>query len=179
MDVLSVIVPGSRHPTTVTSKVALNFNPVTANTSASSSASTFSSHTSRRKPKITYRSPSSQYPGDFYLERTSHPAASSPRSLHTISTNSIQSEPSSVTAIVAPPSHLPPSTIPPLPLYHPLGPLALSLPEIDPETFGLRSTLPITIDDSTRRSSSRARRPAAKLRDADMSADPTVQPPAA
>lgn len=59
---------------------------------------------------------------------------------------------------------------PPLPVYHPLGRLALALPEIDLETLGLRAPLPISIDDATRRSSSRPRRPAAKLRDADVEA---------
>lgn len=63
---------------------------------------------------------------------------------------------------------------PPLPLYHPRGGLALSLPELDPAEFGLPN--PINIDDSdvrvhdgdtSRRASSRARRPPAKLRDRD------------
>lgn len=52
---------------------------------------------------------------------------------------------------------------PPLPLYHPLGRLALSLPELDPATLGL-PPLPV---DTSRRSSARTRRPAAKLREAD------------
>jgi hypothetical protein len=54
---------------------------------------------------------------------------------------------------------------PPLPLYHPLGRLALSLPPLDPSTLGLPN--PIRIQDAVRRSSARARRPAAKLRDAE------------
>jgi hypothetical protein len=62
---------------------------------------------------------------------------------------------------------------PPLPLYHPKGSLALSLPELDPAIFGL-SGLAVNIDDhdvrssqdaEARRLSSRARRPAAKLRE--------------
>lgn len=62
----------------------------------------------------------------------------------------------------------------PLPLYHPLGRLALSLPGLDPGLFGLPNT--VTVDDqatpdhesdSIRRSSSRARKPAAKVRDRD------------
>lgn len=53
---------------------------------------------------------------------------------------------------------------PPLPLYHPLGRLALSLPELDPATLGLP---PLPTDDNSRRSSARTRRPAAKLREAD------------
>lgn len=54
---------------------------------------------------------------------------------------------------------------PPLPLYHPLGRLALSLPELDPTTMNLPT--PLAMDASGRRSSARARRPAAKLRDTD------------
>lgn len=52
---------------------------------------------------------------------------------------------------------------PPLPLYHPLGRLALSLPPLDPASVGLPT--PVRSDDAVRRSSARARRPAAKLRD--------------
>lgn len=59
---------------------------------------------------------------------------------------------------------------PPLPLYHPLGRLALSLPPLEPANFG--HSTPISIDDSdsarrSSRSSARSRRPAAKLRDAE------------
>lgn len=55
-----------------------------------------------------------------------------------------------------------------LPLYHPLGPFALSLPDLDPSAFGLPAP-PATIfddDDPERRVSTRVRRPAPKLRDA-------------
>lgn len=54
---------------------------------------------------------------------------------------------------------------PSLPLYHPLGRLALSLPDLDPTAFGLPAPA-VIIDDPTRRSSNRARRPAPKVRDA-------------
>lgn len=57
------------------------------------------------------------------------------------------------------------SMSPPLPLYHPLGRLALSLPDLDPATIGL--TLPTYTQDDSRRSSGRTRRPAAKLREVD------------
>jgi len=65
-----------------------------------------------------------------------------------------------------------------LPLYHPFGPLALSLPDLDPTTFGLPAPHVMTgglringiFDDpdvaSHLRSSNRARRLAVKLRDA-------------
>lgn len=70
---------------------------------------------------------------------------------------------------------------PPLPLYHPLAPLALSLPDLDPALFGLPNSLNIDDtdlhSDAVRRSSSRARRPAAKLRDRDHADDhPTPLP---
>lgn len=53
-----------------------------------------------------------------------------------------------------------------LPLYHPFGPLALSLPDLDPTAFGLPAPVAV-FDDPTRRSSNRQRRPTAKVRDAD------------
>lgn len=53
-----------------------------------------------------------------------------------------------------------------LPLYHPFGSLALSLPDLDPTAFGLPAPVAV-FDDPTRRSSNRQRRPAAKVRDAD------------
>lgn len=55
----------------------------------------------------------------------------------------------------------------PLPLYHPLGRLALSLPLLDPASVGLPTPVKSESDDAIRRSSARARRPAAKLRDVD------------
>lgn len=65
---------------------------------------------------------------------------------------------------------------PALSLYHPRGRLALALPELDPSLFGLPGSVNIedhdvrvhvTLQDAddSRRSSSRARRPAAKLRE--------------
>ncbi|KAG1745359.1 uncharacterized protein EDB91DRAFT_1220301 [Suillus paluster] len=54
---------------------------------------------------------------------------------------------------------------PSLPLYHPLGRLALSLPDLDPTAFGLPAPA-VIMDDPTRRSSNRTRRPAPKVRDA-------------
>ncbi|KAL6308173.1 hypothetical protein BKA93DRAFT_602356 [Sparassis latifolia] len=64
---------------------------------------------------------------------------------------------------------------PPLPLYHPLGHLALSLPELDPAAFGLPSSLTIDdgelANDAGRRASSRTRRPAPKVRDREGGGD--------
>lgn len=50
-----------------------------------------------------------------------------------------------------------------LPLYHPLGRLALSLPPLDPSAYGL--PIPVLTDESSRRLSGRTRRPVAKLRE--------------
>ncbi|GLB37239.1 putative protein of unknown function (DUF3684) [Lyophyllum shimeji] len=66
---------------------------------------------------------------------------------------------------------------PPLPLYHPLGRLALSLPPLDPASVGLPT--PIRSDDQTSHSSARARRPVTKARDVSESDDldnPLVPP---
>jgi len=65
---------------------------------------------------------------------------------------------------------------PPLPLYHPLGRLALSLPPLDPSQFGHSAPISIDDSDSGRRSSARSRRPAAKLRDAEEDELP-IRPP--
>ncbi|EIW82897.1 hypothetical protein CONPUDRAFT_143003 [Coniophora puteana RWD-64-598 SS2] len=53
---------------------------------------------------------------------------------------------------------------PPLPLYHPLGRLATSLPDLDPTAFGL-PVHPNMSDDPSRRFPSHSRRPASRLRD--------------
>jgi hypothetical protein len=53
---------------------------------------------------------------------------------------------------------------PPLPIYHPLGRLALSLPQLD---FSAHPQSSLNqIDDASRGASSRSRRPAARVRDA-------------
>jgi hypothetical protein len=53
---------------------------------------------------------------------------------------------------------------PPLPIYHPLGRLALSLPQLDFSAHPQSSFS--QIDDASRGASSRSRRPAARVRDA-------------
>lgn len=131
----------------------------------------------RRKPKITYQSPSIHYnPPSLRIEE---PALSFSRALAMITgstSSSSDSDPSirkkkrkvkksedgkgQKKSVVERPKY---SMGPPLPLYHPLGRLALSLPELDPATLGLP---PLTANWS-RRSSARTRRPAAKLREAD------------
>ncbi|KAJ8486989.1 hypothetical protein ONZ51_g4477 [Trametes cubensis] len=69
--------------------------------------------------------------------------------------------------------------LPLLPLYHPLGPLAQSLPELDPGLFGLPSSLNIEDaddqrdGDSGRRSASRAQRPGQKTRERETAEEDT------
>lgn len=67
-----------------------------------------------------------------------------------------------------------PSISPPLPLYHPLGRFASSLPSLNPTSMGL--PCPVGLGDTVRRSSSRARRPAAKLRDGEEEISPPIPP---
>ena len=63
---------------------------------------------------------------------------------------------------------------PPLPLFHPFGRLAMSLPPLDPTLFGL-PTRAIPDETFQPKSSSRSRRPTAKLREVgDQQLTPTV-----
>ncbi|KAF8891682.1 hypothetical protein BD779DRAFT_140085 [Infundibulicybe gibba] len=129
----------------------------------------------RRKPIITYRSPSGG--------ESSSSSPNNPLKLSSIPSPSPNPKPDMDTAVSSIHEGVIRATLkrkkhamaPPLPLYHPLGRLALSLPPLDPSAFGLPT--PITADDGTRRSSARARRPAAKIRDAEEEATipvPTV-----
>lgn len=63
--------------------------------------------------------------------------------------------------------------VPPLPLYHPLGRLALSLPPLDPASVGLPT--PVRTDDLIR-SPARVRRPSGKSREARVEVDSTTLP---
>lgn len=117
----------------------------------------------RWKPQITYRSPSASTSA-FHLEgplvgsdASSSSQSPSPQSLPlqlSLQRTTYQSK-----------RHKRWMNGPSLPLYHPLGRLALSLPDLDPTAFGLPAPT-VIIDDPTRRSSNRARRPAPKVRDA-------------
>ncbi|KDQ57730.1 hypothetical protein JAAARDRAFT_78784 [Jaapia argillacea MUCL 33604] len=166
MNPLVTVVPGSRHPVSIPSRTT---SPSRYNSSSSSSDSSLetplgklpSYSTTRRKPRATYQSPTSNHPTSLCIEKPNansnhHSSTSQPRSMNQQTT----SDPSNGGRRVKKKYPMGP----PLPLYHPLGRLALSLPELDPESFGLPNSL--TIDsDSSRRASSRARRPAAKVRD--------------
>ncbi|KAF9071072.1 hypothetical protein BDP27DRAFT_1322733 [Rhodocollybia butyracea] len=120
----------------------------------------------RRKPRSTYISPSaSEVRGPLHLLTTSSTAtqhgprssSSLPKSFAIPSSKSFSSSSKHTMG-------------PPLPLYHPFGKLAMSLPPLDPTTFGL--PVPITIDDDSSRSSSHSKRSGVKLRDAAVETDP-------
>ncbi|KAF7362038.1 hypothetical protein MVEN_00549200 [Mycena venus] len=137
----------------------------------------------RRKPMHTYQSPS---PADRApaiaktLSALSHQLASASASTSaSTSTSKSTPAPSTSAGIVIRTDAVPRKKYPmapPLPLYHPFGRLALSLPPLEPSHFG--HSIPISIDDSDsgRRSSARSRRPAAKLRDAEED-EPPSRPP--
>lgn len=114
----------------------------------------------RRKPQRTYKSPSA---GD--------------NSFIILPSSKTTPLPSSSTQITHPHQQIPRSkypTSPPLPLFHPFGRLAMSLPPLDPTLFGLPMR---AIPDETfqPKSSARPRRPTAKLREVDnQSTVPTV-----
>jgi hypothetical protein len=136
----------------------------------------------RRKPKITYQSPSAHISTTLRIE------ASTP--LHRTSSNGNDAARTAAVATATTTSTTV-KTVPPaysaawfmhmnplptrktrgrgvglaLPLYHPLGRLALSLPELDATALGLPA--PLQLGDSERRASSRARRPPARLREAE------------
>ncbi|KAF9245018.1 hypothetical protein BU15DRAFT_41623 [Melanogaster broomeanus] len=133
----------------------------------------------RRKPVFTYQSPAASASSP-HLEKSPvmSPGATKsflPRKLPQtqLSRTSSKSELSQHTSTAAyklSRHHIP--TL--LPLYHPFGALALSLPDLDPTMFGLPAPVAI-FDDPTRRSN-RMRRPAAKVRDANEAATPPLPP---
>lgn len=130
--------------------------------------------TMRRKPALTYQSPA-QGTAVLYLEKTlftSENATTPPLSTSPPTRLSPTPEPSQRSVITHKSSrhHM---TNPLLPLYHPFGTLALSLPDLDPTVFGLPAPVAV-FDDPTRRASNRPRRPAAKVRDAE---DPAASHP--
>ncbi|KAH7915219.1 hypothetical protein BJ138DRAFT_1077910 [Hygrophoropsis aurantiaca] len=128
-----------------------------------------SSSVARRKAKVTYQSPSAK---SSFIKYPALPR-STDRS-YSIRASSSSSSPQPITPLTEtvtttfstqpPRKRIKSNMGPPLPLYHPLGKLALSLPDLDPTTLGLPASLSMA-EDSARRSSNRARRPAAKVRD--------------
>ena len=173
-DILTVV-PGSRRPIRIDSTgVVVNIAIQGPDHSSISSKIGPNSSASRRKPQTTYRSPSLQFSNDLCIERSGQCLRHSPLShgpLPVPTTRTSNASPalggvagvlanSASGAIVKPKYPMKP----PLPIYHPLGRLALSLPQLDISAH-LQSSLSQT-DDASRGAGSRSRRPAARLRDA-------------
>ncbi|KAF9222629.1 hypothetical protein BS17DRAFT_809290 [Gyrodon lividus] len=134
--------------------------------------------TIRRKPVFTNPSPTAsttfrlldKFPITSLGAVSSSPA---PKSAQTQLSKTSKSEFSERRAVTYKPTRHHTHTL--LPLYHPFGALALSVPDLDPTAFGLPAPVAM-FDDPTRRSSNRTRRPAAKLRDADEATTPPLPP---
>jgi len=131
-----------------------------------------STHTTtnvQRKPRITYKSPSG---GDSYVIG-SFSLTAVPQNYGTSSSTSqpitlkMSASPVQLNGSNKPVKRDKYPMGPPLPLYHPLGRLALSLPPLDPASVGLPTPIRSDGQDAARRSSARARRPVTKLRNVD------------
>ncbi|KAF8894926.1 hypothetical protein CPB84DRAFT_1782651 [Gymnopilus junonius] len=113
----------------------------------------------RRKPFFTYKSPTAEdhsiitlpfpLPRDSQVAAKPTSMASSSTSVHTSRIKDKQHT-----------KHRRQPMTPSLPLFHPFGQLAMSLPPLDPIEHGL--PVPSVPDDQDNRSGARARRPAAK-----------------
>lgn len=123
---------------------------------------------SRRKPKMTYQSPSGHFPPTTTSISTLHrqrpttgsltPSSTFANRPQTIWTSTLQTD-----APVLPKKKKYPMS-PPLPLYHPLGKLALSLPPLNAKQLGLPEPAR-PVQEFMSRSSARSRKPAAKVRE--------------
>ena len=171
---LLTVVPGSRRPIRIDSTgVVVNIAIQRSDHSSFSSNMGTNSSTSRRKPPTTYRSPSLQFPSDLCIERSAQGIRRSPSGhgpFPAPPTRSARASPGHGGAGVPAPN-MPTAAVkpkypmkPPLPIYHPLGRLALSLPQLE---LGVHPQNPLNqTDDTTRNGASRSRRPAARVRDA-------------
>jgi hypothetical protein len=123
----------------------------------------------RRKPIYTFPSPSSNISTPLRIERyASLPVPHKPpQPSHEVILPPPPVPKSELKASVRPKPKLVRPFRPPLPLYHPSGRLALSLPPLDPAVLGLPMTYSMQIprNPSAIRASSRTRRPTTKLRD--------------
>lgn len=138
----------------------------------------------RRKPRFTYQSPcptqskSTNGSEILIMHKLDTPVAIPTFPIVPPATT-IVTRRTTLTLIPTRPKHM---LEPPLPLYHPLGKLAMSLPELDAERYGL--PIParlrdreVNIDDDKPSSSSngkrpaRSRKPVAKLRDGEADDD--------
>ncbi|KAI9068387.1 hypothetical protein FKP32DRAFT_1587780 [Trametes sanguinea] len=165
-------IPGSRRPIHI---------PAFPDTSSSSSSShtptpTLPNHIgsvtpsqrSRRKPAKVFKSPSADEPAEWPGLTVTRKRATPPPLPRQSSSETVRStSPLLATAKRAAAQR----KLPVLSLYHPLGPLAQSLPELDPGVFGLPSSLNIEDaddqrePDGSRRSASRAQRGGQKPRE--------------
>ncbi|KAF8160986.1 hypothetical protein B0H34DRAFT_699007 [Crassisporium funariophilum] len=119
----------------------------------------------RRKPQLTYKSPSAGDNAFFKLSlptNTKNEASSSTIANTTTSSVFSNYSMSQLNGTRRLGRYDCPMS-PPLPLFHPLGRLAMSLPPLDPTLFGL--PMPAIQDEIDRKSSARLRRPTAKLRE--------------
>src|SRR6266849_3785448 len=172
---LLTVVPGSRRPIRIDSTgVVVNIAIQGSDYSSVSSKIGPNSSASRRKPQTTYRSPSLQFPNDLCIERSGQSVRHSPSGhgppLPTTRTSS-NASPAHGGATGVPANSASAATLkpkypmkPPLPIYHPLGRLALSLPQLDFSAHPQGSLN--QADDASRGAASRSRRPAARVRDA-------------
>ncbi len=120
---------------------------------------------SRRKPQITYKSPSVGELPSLRLP-TDHTVALPISSCARHNGDELITPHSPLCHYSKNPLELP------LPLYHPFGHLALSLPPLDPSSLGL-PVLPRS-GNTIRQSANRARRPAPKLRDLGYEEDSNI-----
>ena len=135
---------------------------------------TVSTVTIRRKPALTYQSPPQSAPSHPETSLSTPPSATAaPLPIESPASRPSQMPELSERGTLVHKSSRHHITTPLLPLYHPFGSLALSLPDLDPTVFGLPASVAV-FDDPTHRSSNRQRRPAAKVRDAD---DPATSNP--
>ncbi|KAF8502083.1 hypothetical protein F5888DRAFT_1578655, partial [Russula emetica] len=169
---LLTVVPGSRRPIRIDSTgVVVNIAIQGPDYPSVSSKIGTNSSASRRKPQTTYRSPSLQFPNDLCIERSGQflrhsPSGHGPPLPTTRTSNASPAHGgvpanNSASATTLKPKY---PMKPPLPIYHPLGRLALSLPQLDFSAHP-QSALSQT-DDASRVAASRSRRPAARVRDA-------------
>lgn len=160
------VVPGSRRPIRIDSTGVVVNIAIQRSDHPSVSSKTGSS-ASRRKPQTTYRSPSLQFPNDLRIERSGHYIRQSPSGHGPLPAPTRSSHASPAHGGAAGAANIAPAVIvkpkypmkPPLPIYHPLGRLALSLPQLD------FSVHPQTSLNQTDGGAPRSRRPVSRTRD--------------
>ncbi|KAF8813629.1 hypothetical protein BYT27DRAFT_7220018 [Phlegmacium glaucopus] len=127
----------------------------------------------RRKPQLTYKSPSAGDHSFFILSLAPLSKNSSTAALPCSSAEPSQSRQQTIDLHKRFARRKYPMS-PPLPLFHPFGRLAMSLPPLDPTLFGLPMRA-VSDEVFQPKSSARSRRPTAKLREVeDLPIAPTV-----